>query len=112
MIADDTNVLPSHLAAVVANGVQELKAKPLQSLIDHLCARAERMYSRNREFRHGVQREGARGRSYLQAFMRGWAAEWVRDQLPGGQYYATQPDGHRMLCNADGTRSIFDDVDQ
>lgn len=28
-----------------------------------------------------------------------------------GQYYRVQPDGHRMLCNADGTRSIFDDVD-
>ena len=29
-----------------------------------------------------------------------------------GQYYAKQPDGHNMLCNADGTRSIFDDVDE
>lgn len=28
-----------------------------------------------------------------------------------GQYYRVQADGHRMLCNADGTRSIFDDVD-
>jgi len=34
------------------------------------------------------------------------------DKLPGGQYYATQADGHRMLCNADGSRSIFDDVDE
>lgn len=32
--------------------------------------------------------------------------------LPGGQYYAMQPDGHKMLCNADGTRSIFDDIDE
>ena len=32
--------------------------------------------------------------------------------LPGGQYYAEQPDGRKMLCNADGTRSIFDDVDE
>ena len=32
--------------------------------------------------------------------------------LPNGQYYAPQPDGHMMLCNADGTRSIFDDVDE
>lgn len=29
-----------------------------------------------------------------------------------GQYYAKQADGHMMLCNADGTRSIFDDVDE
>lgn len=29
-----------------------------------------------------------------------------------GQYYVKQPDGHNMLCNADGTRSIFDDVDE
>lgn len=36
----------------------------------------------------------------------------LRSPLPGGQYYATQPDGHNMLCNADGTRSIFDDVDE
>lgn len=32
--------------------------------------------------------------------------------LPNGQYYALQADGHNMLCNADGTRSIFDDVDE
>jgi hypothetical protein len=32
--------------------------------------------------------------------------------LPGGQYYERQDDGHMMLCNADGTRSIFDDVDE
>ena len=35
-----------------------------------------------------------------------------RGALPGGQYYSMQPDGHNMLCNADGTRSIFDDVDE
>lgn len=29
-----------------------------------------------------------------------------------GQYYKRQPDGRNMLCNADGTRSIFDDVDE
>ncbi|MDD3885121.1 MAG: hypothetical protein PHW66_09380 [Gallionella sp.] len=34
------------------------------------------------------------------------------EPLPGGQYYAMQADGHNMLCNADGTRSIFDDVDE
>jgi hypothetical protein len=34
------------------------------------------------------------------------------EKLPGGQYYSTQPDGHKMLCNADGSRSIFDDVDE
>ncbi len=32
------------------------------------------------------------------------------EYLPCGQYYAIQPDGHKMLCNADGTRSVFDDV--
>lgn len=32
--------------------------------------------------------------------------------LPGGQYYSTQNDGRKMLYNADGTRSIFDDVDE
>ena len=32
--------------------------------------------------------------------------------LPDGQYYSLQTDGHQMLCNADGTRSIFDDVDE
>jgi len=32
--------------------------------------------------------------------------------LPNGQYFSTQSDGYEMLCNADGTRSIFDDVDQ
>lgn len=32
--------------------------------------------------------------------------------LPGGQHYVMQPDGHNMLCNADGTRSIFDDIDE
>lgn len=34
------------------------------------------------------------------------------EPLPNGQYYAVQADGYRMLCNADGSRSIFDDVDQ
>lgn len=29
-----------------------------------------------------------------------------------GMYYKVQPDGRNMLCNADGTRSIFDDVDE
>lgn len=38
-------------------------------------------------------------------------APMVEPPLPGGQYYSVQADGHRMLCNADGTRSIFDDVD-
>ena len=32
--------------------------------------------------------------------------------LPNGQYYKTQSDGREMLCNADGTRSVFDDVDE
>lgn len=32
--------------------------------------------------------------------------------LPNGQYYKLQRDGHMMLCNADGSRSIFDDVDE
>ena len=32
--------------------------------------------------------------------------------LPNGQYYSVQPDGHKMLCNADGSRSVFDDVDE
>ena len=32
--------------------------------------------------------------------------------LPNGQYYSKQADGRYMLCNADGTRSIFDDVDE
>ena len=32
--------------------------------------------------------------------------------LPNGQHYRLQSDGHEMLCNADGTRSIFDDVDE
>lgn len=32
--------------------------------------------------------------------------------LPNGQFYSRQPDGHIMLCNVDGTRSIFDDVDE
>ena len=82
MISDETNVLPAQLAAVIANGVQELKSKPLQPLIDALVERAERMYRLNREFRHGCQRDGARGRSYLQAFMRGWAAEWAREHYP------------------------------
>lgn len=31
---------------------------------------------------------------------------------PDGTYYRVQSDGHRMLCRADGTRSIFDDVDE
>lgn len=32
--------------------------------------------------------------------------------LDNGMYYKVQADGHNMLCNADGTRSIFDDVDE
>lgn len=28
-----------------------------------------------------------------------------------GTHFVVQPDGHNMLCNADGSRSIFDDVD-
>lgn len=32
--------------------------------------------------------------------------------IRGTNYYSMQPDGHNMLCNADGTRSIFDDVDE
>ncbi len=36
----------------------------------------------------------------------------AEEVLPGGQYYKVQSDGHKMLCNADGTRSIFDDVDE
>lgn len=34
------------------------------------------------------------------------------EYLPNGQYYALQSDGHKMLCNADGSRSVFDDVDE
>lgn len=32
--------------------------------------------------------------------------------IRGTPYYSLQPDGHNMLCNPDGTRSIFDDVDE
>lgn len=32
--------------------------------------------------------------------------------IRGTPYYSMQPDGHNMLCNADGTRNIFDDVDE
>ena len=32
--------------------------------------------------------------------------------LPNGQYYSLQSDGRIMLCNANGTRSIFDDIDE
>ena len=75
MISDDCNVLPAQLADEVAAAA--LKDRPTKPLIDALVARAEATYARSREFREGVQRPGARGRSYLHAFMRGWAAEWV-----------------------------------
>ena len=32
--------------------------------------------------------------------------------IRGTPYYSIQPDGHNMLCNPDGSRSIFDDVDE
>lgn len=32
-------------------------------------------------------------------------------QYPPGVHYRVQPDGGKMLCTADGRRSIFDDVD-
>jgi len=39
-------------------------------------------------------------------------SEPIRRKFQNGQYYAKQADGHMMLCNADGTRSIFDDIDE
>lgn len=39
----------------------------------------------------------------------------IVDQLPGGQYYSKttfRDDGKPILCNADGTRSVFCDVDE
>lgn len=37
------------------------------------------------------------------------------EKLPGGQYYSKttfRSDGKPILCNADGSRSIFCDVDE
>jgi hypothetical protein len=33
-------------------------------------------------------------------------------QFPPCMHYRQQKDGYKMLCNADGSRSIFDDVDE
>jgi hypothetical protein len=44
-----------------------------------------------------------------------FGTEQVDEALPGGQYYSTttfRDDGKPILCNADGTRSIFCDVDE
>ncbi len=63
----------------------------------------------------GATQYGCGGMSGYMVSRKGAAQLWNRRAkvyLPSGQYYAMQPDGHRMLCNADGTRSIFDDVDE
>ena len=75
-ISEETILVPSILADVVAAEAERIANKPLPELPGHLAQRAERAYQAHPSWRKKAQR-GRGDREFVLAFMRHWAAVWM-----------------------------------